>query len=125
MINVITRSEQAQLFTRKGQEQNPALVLRLAREPMREFDDAGRAGCVVVGAGMNGSGQRWRHRELLAQPKVIVMRPDDNVFRSLARKVSADVMDGLHFAADIEVELQAHAGRKGERLRMQILIDGR
>ena len=83
----------------------PRFVLRLLREPARQFDDAGGAGGIVVGAGMHGAGQRGRQGELSAQTQVIVMRADDDVFVGLAGQVSDDVVDGLQHTLHVDVDL--------------------
>ena len=46
-------AEQPQFLAREGQEQNPALLFRLLREPARQFDHPGGARRVIVRARMD------------------------------------------------------------------------
>ena len=123
MVDVVAGAEQAQFFAREGQEQNAALMFGLVREPARQFDDARGAGGVVVGAGMDGSGQRRRHGELPAQAEMIVMRADDDVFAGFAGQVGAYVVDRFHFPRDIDVQVEAQRFGQSERFRLQVFVD--
>ena len=100
MVGVVAGAEQPQFLARERHEQDAALRFRHARsirhkEMARQFDHARRAGGVIVRARMNGSGQRRRQRELPAQPQMIVMRADDQIFVGLAGQISQHVMHGL------------------------------
>ena len=66
----------------------PRFCFGCAGIPARQFDHAGRAGGVVVGAGVNRAGQAGRQRVLFAESQMIVMRADDDVFVGLAGQVA-------------------------------------
>ncbi len=69
---------ESQFLAREVQKQNAALLLRLRREPSRQFDHPGGAGSVVVGARMNRRHRR-RQRKLPAHPQMVVMRAQNHV----------------------------------------------
>ena len=93
----------------------PRFVFRLRGEPARQLDHAGRAGSVVVRAGMDGPDQRRRERKLLAQAEMIVMRADDDVLVVSPGQVSRHIVDRLHHALDIDVRGPAAEWRAGRR----------
>ena len=87
VVGVVCRAEQALLFAGEVEEQDAALLVGLFGEVAREFDDAGGAAGVIVGAGVYGAGLAGRERVLSAQPQMIVVRADDYVFIGLAGQV--------------------------------------
>src|SRR5438067_11831203 len=96
MIHKETRSEQTKLFSREGDKQDAALLLRLSGEPARQLNDARGAGGVVVGAGMHSRArERGRHGEQLAHPEVVEVRTNHEIFVRFAGEISSYVVDGL------------------------------
>ena len=75
--------------------------------------------------GMDRPGQRRRHRELLAQPQVIVMRADHDVLGRLARQVSGHVVYGLDHALHVHVLGDRNESGQREGARLQVLVDVR
>ncbi len=53
---------------------------------------------------------------------MVVMRADDDVFRSFAGKIGGDVVDGFGFALNVDRKIRGYIQR--ERLRFAIAIDG-
>ena len=81
-------------------------VLALERsEKAREFNDAGRAGGVVVGAGMNLPDLRRRERIGITIAQMIIVRADDDVFVRLAGHIGEHV---IHGGMD-RVDMDGHA----------------
>ena len=77
-------------------------MLRLPGEVAGEFEHAGGAGGVVVGAVMDLALFRRGHGELLAEAEVIVVGADDDVFVGLAGEIADDVGDFLDRALDVD-----------------------
>ena len=105
MIHIPVAAQQPQFLAREGQEQNSALLLRLLRKPARQFDHAGGAGSVIVGAGMHRADLRGRERMLVAQAQMIVVRADDHVLGGLARQVGRDIVNRLDLVHQIDGQI--------------------
>ena len=123
MVGVVCRAEQALLFAGEVEEQDAALLVGLFGEVAGQFHDAGGAAGVIVGAGVYGAGLAGRERVLSAQPQVIVVRADDDVFIGLAGQEGSHVVHGLDGALDVEIGVHADGIGEGEGLGLEVLID--
>ena len=59
---------------------------------------------------------------LVAQPQMIVVRADDHVFRAGPRQIGRDVVHGLRFVRNIDLQIDGQFS-ECERPRLQIAID--
>ena len=115
------RAEKSELFAGEGQKQDAPLHLLLLCEIASQFDDAGRAGCVVIGTGMHLPGRA--QRKLLAEAEVVVMRADHDIFVGVAGKIGGYVAHLPGLALDVHREIDLERVWKRERLRLEIFVD--
>ena len=115
LLRPMGRAEQAEFFAGEGHEENSAGKLALVRrEQAREFEHAGGAGGIVVGAGMNLPDLRGRERIGIAVAEMIVVRADDDVFVGFAGEIGEDIVDGGVERIDVHVDAQVQRVGKGE-----------
>src|SRR5580704_96740 len=109
------RTEEAEFFTSEGGEENAALELAFyGGEEAGEFEEAGSAGSVVVGTGMDLADLRRSERIEIAAPEVVVVSAEDNVFIGFAGEIGEDVVDGSAGGLDADGEHGGLSGGKGE-----------
>ena len=79
----------------------PRLQLGLPGEVAGEFEDAGGAGGVIVGAVVNGLAGEGRHGICSPMPEMVVVGAEDDVLVGLAGQEGADVGDVFAFPLDV------------------------
>ena len=110
LLHPLRRAEQAELFPRKIRKENAALELPFSRsEQPREFQHAGGAGSVVVGAGMNLSDLRRRKRIDISVAQMIVVRADDDVLVGFPGKIGEHIIHRGARVLDVHVERNMQA----------------
>src|SRR5580692_1356218 len=108
-------TEEAEFLTSEGGEENAALELAFhGGEEAGEFEEAGGAGGVVVGAGMDLADLRRSERIEIAATEVIVVSAEDEVFVGFAGEIGKDVVDGGASGLNADGKSGYLSGGKGE-----------
>ena len=75
-----------------------------------QFEDAGSAAGVIIGARMDLADLRWGKRIEVAAAEVIVVCADDDVFVGLSRQPRENVVDGGASGLDVDVKREMKSG---------------
>src|ERR1700686_3547934 len=116
ILNPGGRTQEPKLFASEIHEEDAALQLATPRtEQAGEFEDAGSAAGVIVGARMDLADLRGGEGIEVAAAEMIIMRADDDVFVGLARQPCEHIVD--RGARGFDVDVKGQVKGVGERER--------
>ena len=120
----LRRTKQAQFLAGKRGKKNAAMELAFhRRQTARQFEHAGGAGGVIVGAGMDLADLRWGQRIEIAPAQVIIVRAHNHVLIGFTGEVGKHVVDGGLRGFNVHFQRKTKVVRKRKGCRLGCSID--